>query len=202
MKFFLSNIFIAALFILSDNVIAQNSFSMNDGQSAKKFYMQCINDMMNSMMQQASTVSVDVDFLQQMIAHHKGAIAMANYEINHGDNKEMIQLAKSILNEQSSEVKMMNVWLKTSQSKSAIPREYKTAMDASMNKMMNNMIVDDTTNDEDKIFAAIMIPHHEAAIDMARAIMLYSANQQVTAYAKQLISNEQIEVEQMLAFIK
>lgn len=202
MNFFLSNLFIVALFILSDDAVAQNPVSMNDEQSAKKFYTQCMNDMMDSMMQQASTVSVDIDFLQQMIAHHKGAIVMADYEIKHGNDKEMIQLAKSILSEQSAEVKMMNVWLKSSLSKSAIPNEYKKNMDASMNKMMSNIMVGDTTNDEDKIFASIMIPHHEAAIDMARAVILYSSTQQVTAYAKQLISNEQIEVEQMLAFIK
>jgi uncharacterized protein (DUF305 family) len=202
MKFFLSNIFLAVLFILSDSIVAQNSVGNNDAKSAKKFYKQCMNNMMDNMMQQASTVSVDVDFLQQMIAHHKGAIAMADYEIKHGKNKEMIQLAKSILNEQSAEVKMMNVWLKASSSQSTIPKEYKTTMDVSMNKMMNDIMVDTIADDPDKIFASIMIPHHEAAIDMARAVMLYSSNQQVTAYAKQLISNEQIEVEQMIAFIK
>ncbi|MEO5998907.1 MAG: DUF305 domain-containing protein [Chitinophagaceae bacterium] len=64
-------------------------------------------------------------------------------------------------------------------------------------------MMNDTINDnEDKIFAAIMIPHHNAAIDMARAMLEYSSDKLIVAFSKQLISNEQIEIEQMFAFIK
>jgi uncharacterized protein (DUF305 family) len=171
--------------------------------SAQNFYMHCMNDMMHSMQQQSSAVSPDIDFLQQMIVHHKGAIWMANYEIIHGKNKEMIQLAKSILYEQSSEINMMQLWLNTPLKHSSVPGKYTQAMNTSMDKMMDDMMMDSGKNyDNDKAFASTMLPHHAAAVGMAKVIMLYSSNEQVTSFAKQLISNEQIEIEQMLAFIK
>ncbi len=192
-------------------IVCLCSFFQSDAQmdhsdqhlSAQNFYMQCMNDMMDSMQQQSSTVSPDIDFLQQMIAHHKGAIAMANYEIIHGNNKEMIQLAKSILYEQSSEINMMQLWLKTPLKQSIVPEKYTQAMNVSMNKMMDDMMMDSGNDyNNDKAFASTMLPHHVAAVDMAKVIMMYSSNEQVTSFAKQLISNEQIEIEQMLAFIK
>jgi uncharacterized protein (DUF305 family) len=171
--------------------------------SAQNFYMQCMNDMMDSMQQQSSAVSPDIDFLQQMIVHHKGAIWMANYEIIHGKNKEMIQLAKSILYEQSSEINMMQLWLKTPLKQSIVPEKYTLAMNVSMNKMMNDIMMDPGNDyNNDKAFALIMLPHHVAAVDMAKVIIMYSSNEQITSFSKQLISNEQIEIEQMLAFIK
>jgi len=203
MKSSISNLLIIIFTCGPGILIAQRKTSRdNVNSSAKTFYMRCMNDMMNSMVQKSSTISPDVDFLQQMIAHHEGAVCMAKYEISYGENADMIQLAKSILFEQSSEIKMMHLWLNTSMPTSIIPDKYKVAIDASMQNMMKDMMADTITSNKDEIFAAIMIPHHKAAIDMAKSILIISANTQVVAFAKQIISNEQIEIEQMLAFIK
>lgn len=207
MKLFIPGSLCTILFFLFANtLIAQKQEALqkeNDDFFAKSFYMHCMNNMMDSMDQQASTLSPDIDFLKQMIAHHKGAIEMAKYEMVHGTNSNMIQLAKSIFYEQSSEVNMMNLWLKKSLTKSSsVPENFKAAMSASMSKMMNDIMKDTINAGEDKIFAAIMIPHHDAAIDMAKVMLAYSSDTQIIAYSKQLISNEQIEVERMLAFIK
>ncbi|MEO8763567.1 MAG: DUF305 domain-containing protein [Ginsengibacter sp.] len=206
MKFYIpGSLFIIVFFLFTNEIIAQKNQTEqkdHDNLSAKNFYMQCMENMMDSMHKQSSILSPDIDFLSQMIAHHKGAVEMAKYEIVHGNNSEMIQLAKSILYEQSSEVNMMNLWLKIPLPKSSIPDNYKAAMSASMNRMMVDMMIDTINAEEDRIFATIMIPHHNAAIDMARVMLEYSSNNQIVAFSKQLISNEQIEVEQMLAFIK
>ncbi len=78
--------------------------------------------MMDTMMQNMDTVSMkhsaDLDFMQMMIPHHQGAIEMAHYEIKHGKNFEMIQLAKSIIAEQTNEIQQMHLWLQNSNTKS------------------------------------------------------------------------------------
>jgi uncharacterized protein (DUF305 family) len=43
-------------------------------------------------------------FLRQMIAHHEGAVEMANAEVRSGNNAEAIQLAKDIAASQTDEI--------------------------------------------------------------------------------------------------
>ena len=70
-----------------------------------------------------------------------------------------------------------------------------------MTVMMDNMPPNDKLTDIDNAFAMVMIPHHQAAIEMAIPLVQHSTNKQVITFAKQLISAEQIEIEQMKAFI-
>ncbi|WP_144672450.1 DUF305 domain-containing protein [Arthrobacter sp. U41] len=46
-------------------------------------------------------------FLSQMIAHHEGAVEMANAEVRSGKNAEAVQLAKDIAASQTGEIKEM-----------------------------------------------------------------------------------------------
>ncbi|MDP9980675.1 uncharacterized protein (DUF305 family) [Pseudarthrobacter oxydans] len=46
-------------------------------------------------------------FLRQMIAHHEGAVEMANAEVRSGKNAEAIQLAKDIAASQTDEIQEM-----------------------------------------------------------------------------------------------
>ncbi|MDQ0754871.1 DUF305 domain-containing protein [Arthrobacter sp. B3I4] len=46
-------------------------------------------------------------FLTQMIAHHEGAVEMANTEVRSGNNSEAIKLAKDVAASQADEIKEM-----------------------------------------------------------------------------------------------
>ena len=46
-------------------------------------------------------------FLSQMIAHHDGAVEMANAEVRSGKNAEAVQLAKDIAASQTDEIQEM-----------------------------------------------------------------------------------------------
>ncbi|PZF72696.1 DUF305 domain-containing protein [Taibaiella soli] len=172
-------------------------------KSDRAVYLSMMDKMMDQMMKQSSTVSPETDFLQQMIPHHQGAIEMAGYEISHGKDFEMIQLAKSIQAEQQTEVQLMNTWLHSpSILKSSVPKGYAKEMQHTMDVMMETMMHDQATKTGDYAFAQIMIPHHQAAIDMAKVVLKYASDPTVTAFAKLLISNEQVEIEQMSSFTK
>jgi uncharacterized protein (DUF305 family) len=47
-------------------------------------------------------------FLQQMIAHHQGAVTMAETEVAHGADVEAIRLAQAIIDAQRAEIAEMN----------------------------------------------------------------------------------------------
>jgi uncharacterized protein (DUF305 family) len=53
----------------------------------------------------------DVAFACGMIAHHKGAIDMAEVLLEHGDDPQMRALAEEIIAAQGPEIERMTTWL-------------------------------------------------------------------------------------------
>jgi uncharacterized protein (DUF305 family) len=65
--------------------------------------------------------------------------------------------------------------------------------ESAMNKMMADMTVK-PTGDVDRDFVAMMVPHHQAAVDMARAELKYGHNELLRRLAKQIVANQQQEI--------
>lgn len=70
--------------------------------------------------------------------------------------------------------------------------ENNTAMD----RMMSGMAVK-PTGDVDADFTAMMIPHHQGAIDMALAELRYGKNEQLRRIAQEIIVDQQQEIAAM-----
>ncbi|SOD96937.1 DUF305 domain-containing protein [Spirosoma fluviale] len=195
--------FLIVFMVYAQRLPAQHLHHGTPEQVPKQVYLTMMDTMMVRMAEAPIGNSLATVFLHQMIVHHQGAIAMANYEISHGTNREMIQLAKSIRVEQKSEIEQMRLWLKQADAdRTPLPPTFQPAMDQTMAVMMNTMPLTHALTDTDKAFAAVMKPHHQAAIDMAKVLLRYSGYAPVTAYAKQLMANQQIEIDQMTAFPK
>jgi hypothetical protein len=65
--------------------------------------------------------------------------------------------------------------------------------DAAMKKMMAAMEIK-PSGDVDHDFVAMMIPHHQAAVDMAKAELRYGHNPQLRGLAQQIITTQQREI--------
>lgn len=193
---------IVLLLMISNQLQAQHKHHSNNEQVTKNVYLSMMNAMMADMHNIPVGNTLQIVFLQQMIPHHEGALVMAKYEIAHGKNKKMIQLAKDIVAEQKSEIKQMQLWLKQAIPESAkLPQSFMDAMSGTMTTMMNSMPKEHELTDTDRAFAAVMKPHHQAAIDMAKVLLHYSTNDKINAYARLLIANQQAEVNQMSNFL-
>jgi hypothetical protein len=57
------------------------------------------------------TGNVDADFTAMMIAHHQGAIDMAETELRYGHNKKLLRIAKSIIAKQRQQIGAMKAAL-------------------------------------------------------------------------------------------
>ena len=68
--------------------------------------------------------------------------------------------------------------------------------EAAMSTMMQGMAVA-PTGDVDHDFAAMMIPHHQGAIDMAIAELKYGKNEQLRRLAQEIIVTQQQEIAPM-----
>ena len=64
---------------------------------------------------------------------------------------------------------------------------------AAMDKMMAGMDIK-PTSDVDHDFTAMMIPHHQGAIDMAQAELRYGHNEQLRRIAQEIIVEQQQEI--------
>jgi len=62
--------------------------------------------------------------------------------------------------------------------------------DAAMTRMMAGMTVK-PTGDIDRDFVAMMVPHHQGAIDMAQAVLRYGHNEQLRRLAQEIVVTQQ-----------
>jgi uncharacterized protein (DUF305 family) len=67
---------------------------------------------------------------------------------------------------------------------------------AAMKKMMADMKVT-PTGDVDRDFVAMMVPHHQGAVDMAQAELKYGHNKQLRRLAREIVANQQREIKVM-----
>jgi hypothetical protein len=68
--------------------------------------------------------------------------------------------------------------------------------DNAMTRMMNDMAVK-PSGDVDRDFAAMMMPHHQGAIDMAIAELRYGKNEQLRRIAQEIIVDQMQEIAAM-----
>lgn len=74
---------------------------------------------------------------------------------------------------------------------------FRQEMDAGMNKMMDDMHAPGYTGNPDVDFLAMMIPHHQGAVEMARLVLIYGSDPLTRKFAEEIIAGQQTEIESM-----
>jgi hypothetical protein len=73
---------------------------------------------------------------------------------------------------------------------------------ASMDKMHMAMEAVKRSGNSDVDFVRLMLPHHQAAIDMAKTQLLYGKDAQMRRLAQEIITDQQLEIELMQRWLK
>jgi uncharacterized protein (DUF305 family) len=73
---------------------------------------------------------------------------------------------------------------------------------AGMRKMHTAMGSVEPSGNTDVDFVHLMAPHHQAAIDMAKAELLYGSDPQMRRLAQEIITDQQSEIELMQLWVK
>ena len=76
------------------------------------------------------------------------------------------------------------------------------AFAGSMEKMHTAMAAVEPTGDSDTDFVRLMMPHHQAAIDMAKAQLVYGKDPQMRRLAQEIITDQQSEIQLMRLWLK
>ncbi|RWE63990.1 MAG: DUF305 domain-containing protein [Mesorhizobium sp.] len=82
-----------------------------------------------------------------------------------------------------------------------MPEASRAYMDA-MKRMDGPMMQAIQAEDPDIAFVQAMIPHHQGAIDMARAVLQFGKDDQVRDWANQIITAQQAEIASMQEWLK
>lgn len=73
--------------------------------------LQQANAVMHKDMDITYTHDADIDFLRGMIAHHQGAVAMAQVQLRYGRDARVTRMAEEIIRSQNLEIAWMQAWL-------------------------------------------------------------------------------------------
>jgi len=73
---------------------------------------------------------------------------------------------------------------------------------ASMDKMHMAMGAIKRSGNADVDFVRLMLPHHQAAIDMAKTQLVYGKDPQMRRLAQEIITDQQLEIELMQRWLK
>jgi uncharacterized protein (DUF305 family) len=165
---------------------------------------QVSNQRVNGNTQVAGTI--DKHFIEQMIPHHDGAIAMANLALQKAKRPEIKTLATAIIAAQTTEIQSMNGWYQdwfgSTVSKGSTGMMGGGMMSGYGMHMggREDMTALENASDFDKAFIEEMIPHHQLAIMMANMLQSGTNRPEMQQLAKNIISSQSKEIQQMQAW--
>jgi uncharacterized protein (DUF305 family) len=138
----------------------------------------------------------DEAFIDAMVPHHQGAIAMAKVALKNAEHEEIKELSRNILASQQAEIEELKAIKKEEFGTSDVPMEMSSEQMRGMGVMMDPQSL---ANKEpfDEAFIEAMIPHHRSAIDMATVANQKSENQRIKELAENIVSAQKGEIEQM-----
>lgn len=131
----------------------------------------------------------DAQFIDAMIVHHEGAVAMAEQARSQATKEEIRTLADAILASQRTEIEQMKTWRK--EWHPDLPTTSGMQMD------MGPMSVADGDASYDLRFIDAMIPHHEGAVAMAQEVLTKSERAELKALAQTIIAAQTEEIARM-----
>ena len=148
-------------------------------------------------------INLDQHFIEQMIPHHEGAIAMANLALEKAVRPEIKTLAGDIISAQEKEINEMEGWYKNWFGKN-VPAGSVAIMGGGMMSQggmhMGGQAEIQTlekASDFDKAFIEAMIPHHQLAVMMAQMLKAGTDRSEMLSLAENIIESQNAEIEQM-----
>jgi uncharacterized protein (DUF305 family) len=138
----------------------------------------------------------DRRFIDAMVPHHQGAIAMAEVALKNAEHEEIIQLSRNIISSQQAEIEELKSIKHEEFGTSNVPMEMNQGQMRSMGMMMDPQQL---ANKEpfDKAFIDSMILHHQSAIYMAQVASEKSKILEIKELAENIVSAQKQEIEQM-----
>jgi len=146
----------------------------------------------------AAQAPYELQFIDTMIVHHQGAIDAAQLVATRAQHQELIDLARSIIDDQQREIAQMKEW------RDAWYAGKPQAVNMDMPGMREGMQGMDIAkldplkaNAFDLEFIRQMIPHHAGAVTMAKQVLEQNVHPELKDLAENIIRTQTDEIEKM-----
>jgi uncharacterized protein (DUF305 family) len=143
----------------------------------------------------------DRAFIDAMVPHHQGAIAMAEVALKNAEHEEIKELSRNIVSTQQSEIEELKSIKKEEFGTSNVPMEMSPEQMRGMGMMMDPQRLS-KREPFDKAFIDAMIPHHQSAIYMSQLAQEESKIPEIKELAENIVDAQKREIEQMMQWRK
>jgi uncharacterized protein (DUF305 family) len=138
----------------------------------------------------------DKAFIDAMVPHHQGAIAMAEVALKNAEHEEIKELSRNIISSQQAEIEELKSIKQEEFGTSNVPMEMSPEQMRGMGMMMDPQRLS-KGKPFDEAFIDAMIPHHRSAIQMAQVASKQSKIPEIKELAVNIVSAQKREIEQM-----
>src|ERR687896_697200 len=154
--------------------------------------------------------SAEAGFARDMIVHHAQAVQMAEIVRGKTESEEIRTLAADIALTQQAQIGQMQGWLQvwdlpptgTEPAMSWMGHPTEGRMPGMASPEEINRLRDAPPEEADRMFLRLMIPHHKAALPMARAVLERTDRPEVRSLATAIASSQKGEIKIMQEMLK
>src|SRR5919107_1945146 len=157
-----------------------------------------------------SDSSPEAGFARDMMVHHAQAVEMAEIVRDKTGSEEIRTLAADIALTQKAQIGQMQGWLQvwdlpptgTEPAMSWMGEPHEGRMPGMASPEEINDLQQASPEEAEILFLQLMIPHHEAAVPMAEAILQGTDRKEVERLAGSIVASQQAEIELMRGLLQ
>lgn len=154
--------------------------------------------------------SAEAGFARDMMVHHAQAVQMAEIVRDKTESQEIRTLAADIALTQQAQIGQMQGWLQvwdlpptaTEPAMSWMGEPHEGRMPGMASPEEINDLQQASPEEAEVLFLQLMIPHHEAAVPMAEAVLEETDRKEVERLAGSIVASQQAEIELMRGLLQ
>src|ERR687894_2670941 len=157
-----------------------------------------------------SDSSPEAGFARDMMVHHAQAVEMAEIVRDKTGSEEIRTLAADIALTQQAQIGQMQGWLQvwdlrptgTEPAMSWMGEPHEGRMPGMASPEEINDLQQASPEEAEVLFLQLMVPHHEAAVPMAQAVLEETDRKEVERLAGSIVASQQAEIELMRGLLQ
>ncbi len=154
--------------------------------------------------------SAEAGFARDMMVHHAQAVQMAEIVRDKTESPTMRTIATDMALTQQAQIGMMQGWLQvwglpvtsTEAAMSWMGHPVEGLMPGMATPEEINRLREASPDEADVLFLRLMIPHHQAAVPMAEAILERTDRPEVEQLAQAIANSQQLEIQMMQEMLR
>jgi uncharacterized protein (DUF305 family) len=154
--------------------------------------------------------SPEPGFARDMMVHHAQAVEMAEIVRDKTESEEIRTLAADIALTQQAQIGQMQGWLQvwdlpptgTEPAMSWMGEPHEGRMPGMASPEEINDLQQAPPEEAEALFLQLMVPHHEAAVPMAQAVLKETDRKEVERLAGSIVASQQAEIELMRGLLQ